>query len=229
MPSPPDSTRVRRPVSVRRFRAVDDAPGSIAVAGFVRAALPSAPARVLEVGAGAGELAEALTQAGYDVLAIDPAAQTPHVRAVPLHELEVSAASFDAAVAVVSLHHVEPLEESCRRLSELVRPGGVLVIDEFDVARFDERAARWLIDARGESLAVEHRDPEVLIAELRHHLHTLDDIRKALDERFTVGEPVRGPYLYRWGVPAGLREPEEELIATGGLPATGARLVGRRR
>lgn len=96
---------------------------------------------MLEVGAGAGELAEALTQAGYDVLAIDPASQTPHVRAVPLHGLEASAASFDAAVAVVSLHHVEPLEESCRRLSELVRPGGVLVIDEFDVAQFDERAA----------------------------------------------------------------------------------------
>jgi hypothetical protein len=30
-------------------------------------------------------------------------------------------------------------------------------------------------------------------------------------------------------VPPGLREPEEELIAAGELPATGARLVGRRR
>ncbi len=184
---------------------------------------------MLEVGAGSGELAEALAQAGYDVLAIDPASQTPDVRAVPLHELEASADSFDAAVAVVSLHHVEPLEESCRRLGELVRPGGVLVIDEFDVARFDERAARWLIDARGESLAEEHRDPKALIAELRHHLHMLVDIRTALDACFAFGEPVRGPYLYRWGLPAGLREPEEELIATGGLPATGARLVGRRR
>jgi len=44
------------------------------VAAFVRGALPPPPARVLEVGAGSGELAAALREAGYDVVAIDPAA-----------------------------------------------------------------------------------------------------------------------------------------------------------
>jgi 2-polyprenyl-3-methyl-5-hydroxy-6-metoxy-1,4-benzoquinol methylase len=39
---------------------------------FVLGALPSPPARVLEVGAGGGELAADLRDAGYDVLAIDP-------------------------------------------------------------------------------------------------------------------------------------------------------------
>jgi 2-polyprenyl-3-methyl-5-hydroxy-6-metoxy-1,4-benzoquinol methylase len=42
------------------------------VRAFVRANLPPPPARVLEVGAGAGELAQALRAAGYDVTAIDP-------------------------------------------------------------------------------------------------------------------------------------------------------------
>ena len=200
---------------------------SPAVMTFVRAALPAAPARVLEVGAGSGELAAALTDAGYEVVAIDPAAQSPPVRAVSLHEVDEPTASFDAAVAVVSLHHVEPLEQSCRRLGELVRAGGVLVVDEFDVERFDERAAQWLIEQRG---AHEHSaDAPALVADLRGHLHSLGRIRGALEEWFSLGEPVRGPYLYRWELPPGLRDTEEELVAQGQLPAIGARMVGTRR
>ena len=200
-----------------------------AVTAFVRTALPAPPARVLEIGAGSGELAATLTDAGYEVVAIDPVAESPAVRAVSLLEVEEPAASFDAAVAVVSLHHVEPLGESCRRLAELVRAGGALVVDEFDVERFDERAARWLIEQRGPDGHERHGDPRDLVADLREHLHSLGRVRGALEEWFAVGEPVRGAYLYRWELPPGLREPEEQLIASGRLPATGARLVGRRR
>jgi crotonobetainyl-CoA:carnitine CoA-transferase CaiB-like acyl-CoA transferase len=198
--------------------------GFVDVLAFVRAALPPPPARVLEIGAGGGELAAALADAGYDVVAIDPAGQVPEVLAVPLHELEAPRASFDAAVAVVSLHHVEPLAESCRRLAELVRPGGALVVDEFDVERFDERAARWLLQRRGEG-----GDPTAMVANLREHLHTIPRLRAALSPWFELGEPVPCAYLYRWYVPPGLRVAEEALIAAGELPATGVRLVGINR
>jgi SAM-dependent methyltransferase len=194
------------------------------VQAFVRAALPPPPARVLEVGAGEGELAAALAGAGYDVLAIDPASQVPEVLAVPLLELDAPPASFDAAVAVVSLHHVEPLEESCRRLGELVRPGGTLVVDEFDVELFDERGARWLLEHREDD---HDHAPAEMVAAMRDHLHPMRRMRAALQPWFAVGEPVPGPYLYRWYVPEGLRDAEIELIAAGELPATGARLVGR--
>jgi SAM-dependent methyltransferase len=111
------------------------------VHAFVRASLPPPPARVLEVGAGGGELATELRAARYDVLAIDPAGGSG-VRQVPLHLVDGPGGSFDAAVAVVSLHHVEPLEESCRRLGELVAAGGRLVVDEFGVfARFGGEVA----------------------------------------------------------------------------------------
>ncbi|HKC78430.1 MAG TPA: methyltransferase domain-containing protein, partial [Gaiellaceae bacterium] len=79
---------------------------------FVRANLPAPPARILEIGAGDGELAQALRADGYDVLAIDPDPRGPDVRGVPLIDLDEPAASFDAALAVTSLHHVEPLEAS---------------------------------------------------------------------------------------------------------------------
>jgi SAM-dependent methyltransferase len=199
------------------------------VTAFVRAALPAAPARVLEVGAGAGELAHELTAAGYEVVAIDPEPGSPAVRRMALHELDEPAASFDAAVAVLSLHHVAPLAESCRRLGELVRAHGRLVVDEFDVARFDERAARWWLEHGGADSQDEAADAGTLVADLREHLHTVDRLREELDAWFTLAEPVRGPYLHRWDLPPGLREVEERLIAAGRLPATGARLVGPRR
>lgn len=191
------------------------------VIAFVRAALPAPPARVLEVGAGDGELAAALADAGYEVVAIDPASEVANVRRVALHELDET--PFDAAVAIVSLHHVEPLEASCERLAALVRSGGVLVVDEVDFERFDERAARWWLDH-----ADRDGDPAEMVAGARGHMHTLARLREALAPWFPTGEPVRGPYLYRWNLPPGLREPEVDLIAAGTLPATGARLVSRR-
>jgi SAM-dependent methyltransferase len=199
------------------------------VTAFVRAALPVPPARVLEVGAGSGELAAVLSTAGYEVVAIDPEGQPPAVRPVALHELDAPPASFSAAVAVVSLHHVQPLAESCRRLGELVHPGGLLIVDEFDVARFDARAARWWLAEGGAAGHDTPPDPETVVARLREELHPLDRLREALDPWFALGEPVRTAYLHRWDLPPGRRGREEELIAAGRLPATGARRVGIRR
>ncbi len=192
---------------------------------FVLDSLPPAPARVLEVGAGDGSLAGALRTAGYDVIAIDPAADGGGVIPVALLDLDEPADSFDAAAAVFSMHHVEPLHDSCRRLGEVVRPGGALVLDELDVTRFDEPAIRWWLDQRGD----DSTQPGEVIEHLRHHCHELADVLGALEEWFSFGQLVRGPYLYRWELSPSLRVTEEELIAADRMPATGARVVGARR
>jgi len=200
------------------------------VTSFVRANLPPPPARVLEIGAGDGDLARFLAEAGYDVLAIDPDPRGPNVHAVPLDRLEEPSASFAAAVAIVSLHHVEPLAESCRRLAALLEPGAPLVVDEFDVGAFDRRAAAWWLeqqDARGGERRHDH-DPDALVREHREHLHELARIVDALGPHFDVGPPLRGPYLYRWDLDESLRAVEEERIAAGDLPAVGARLLAHR-
>src|SRR3954470_12805656 len=135
-------------------------PPDAGVVAFVRAALPPPPARVLEVGASRGELAAALRAAGYDVVAIDQAADgAPGVEPVALADLDADEAEFAAAVAGVSLRHVEPLVASCERLAEVVRPGGRLVVDEFDVDRFDERAAKWQAAQGGAGGPHIHSDP----------------------------------------------------------------------
>jgi SAM-dependent methyltransferase len=177
-----------------------------------------------------------LREAGHDVVAIDPAADadTGGVRPVALLDVDAPDGEFDAAVAIVSLHHLEPLAESVARLAAVVRPGGALVVDEIDVAALDDRAARWWLAQQAALGRDDHddhrpRDPAGLVAEMRGHIHGLDAVRAALEEWFELGEPVRGPYLHRWYLPHSLRETEVELLAAGELPAIGARLVGVRR
>ncbi len=197
------------------------------VLAFARGVLPAPPARILEVGAGDGELAAALRDAGYDVTAIDPnAAAGSGVERTALVDAQ---GTYDAAIAVVSLHHVEPLEASCARLAELIVPGGVLAIDELDVARYDERVTTWWLHQRAAAGYEEEHDARSILERMRGHIHTLDAVREALAPYFEAGEPVRGPYLHRWHLPPGLRDAEERLIGAGELPATGARIVSTRR
>jgi SAM-dependent methyltransferase len=194
---------------------------------FVRTALPEPPSRTLEIGAGRGELASALVGAGYDVIAIDPAAE-PDSQVQRCSLLQVSG-QFDAAVAVVALHHVSPLEESCAHLATLIAPEGPLVIDEIDIDRYDERAMRWWRGQRHALGFSEERDPVQLLEHLRDHIPPLKRIHAALRPYFDLGEPVRGPYLHRWELRASLREAEVDLIAEGRLPAVGCRQIATRR
>ena len=196
---------------------------------FVSAALPPPPARVLEVGAGSGELAADLAAAGYEVIAVDPAGEAANVEPVALLDLDERPAGFGAAVAVVSLHHVEPLEPSCEHLARLVRPGGALVVDEFDVSAFDERAAGWL-SAHWRELGREaHDHPAEMVADLREHLHTIDAIRAALAPAFELTPTRHGSYLHRWNLAPELQAAEEDAIADGRIPAVGVRFTGVRR
>lgn len=198
---------------------------------FARANLPPAPARVLEIGAGRGELAAALRHVGYQVTAVDPRTEaTSGVEPIAL--IEVSGA-FDAAIAIVSLHHVEPLHESVAHLAELLPGGARVVIDELDSDRYDERATGWWLHqrrARGDASGHAEKTAQQLVTELRHHVHSWQEVAGALAAAgFDVGEPVRGPYLHRWELGPELRAAEEQAIAAGAIPAVGLRTVATRR
>jgi|SRR5439155_24519870 len=91
---------------------------------FVEAHLPPAPARVLEVGCGRGQLARALARSGYEVLAIDPDAPRGQLfQAVSLEEF-ASIDAFDAVVASRALHHIHDLRGALEKIARLLRPAG---------------------------------------------------------------------------------------------------------
>jgi SAM-dependent methyltransferase len=144
-----------------------------------------------------------------------------------LYELDEPSAPFDAAVAITSLHHVEPLEDSLRRLAQLLEPDGVLVVDEFDVAAFDERAAAWWLRQRHALGAAEHASAEELVGENIARTCTRSS-GSSQQPHFHVGTPLYGPYLYRWDLDEALRSQEEDAIARAEIPAVGARLLALR-
>jgi 2-polyprenyl-3-methyl-5-hydroxy-6-metoxy-1,4-benzoquinol methylase len=187
------------------------------VTDFVLAELPPPRSRVLEVGCGQGDLARALAAAGYDVLAIDPEApQGPLFRRTTIEELE-EPRPFDAVVASRSLHHVADLGTALDRIASLLRPDGVLVLDEFAWERLDARSAREVgIDL--EEWCEEHED-----------LHTSTSMLAALGARFEQRTFAWEPYLHREARQAVDEDAERRLIVSGRLAATGFRYVGARR
>jgi 2-polyprenyl-3-methyl-5-hydroxy-6-metoxy-1,4-benzoquinol methylase len=106
---------------------------------FVLRAIPPNCRRALDVGCGRGVLARKLAAHCEEVVGIDAdsgciahaMAATVHRNVtfingdVLTHPLERN--TFDFVVAVATLHHL-PLREALQKFSDLLRPGGVLVI-----------------------------------------------------------------------------------------------------
>jgi SAM-dependent methyltransferase len=193
--------------------------------GFVLSALPRPPARVLEVGCGAGRLARAVDAAGFEVLAIDPEApEGPIFRRTTLEELD-EARPFDAAVANYALHHIENLHPAIDQIADLLTAGGKLVIEEFGWDRVDQATAAWYGHQQGEAST-----ESVLSAWADEHegLHGYEEMRRALDERFKEDFFEWRPYLYRCLERDELEQSERAAIKQGNIQAVGFRYVGTR-
>lgn len=200
------------------------------VRSFLRTHLPGAPARVLEVGCGRGDLARTLAGYGYEVVAIDPDAPPGELfQAVSLEEFATEQ-TFDAVVARRSLHHIPDLPGAVMKIASVLAPEGRLILDEHACDRLDEKTARWYL----ERLKVSNPDAAVSLAacladwESDHaDLHGYEAMRKELDRHFSERFFEWMPYLY--GELVGVDEEEEcALIEAGAIQAMGFRYVGER-
>lgn len=141
------------PLGVRWYEA-DDTPIALLraearhrnpwLAGELARAFPGRPARVLDVGCGAGFLANDLAACGHIVTGLDPAAESLAVarahdatRAVRYVRgdalaLPFAEASFDAVCAMDLLEHVEEPARVVAEAARVLAPGGLLFFHTFN-------------------------------------------------------------------------------------------------
>jgi SAM-dependent methyltransferase len=186
---------------------------------FILRWLPERPARVLDVGCGDGTLTRGLIAEGYDATGLDP--EAPREEGYLRDTLEEfrSTATFDAAVAVRSLHHLHDPVLGLDNLRALLRPGGRLVAFEFAVEHLDDDARRWL---SSEGVAPPVSEPGL------NEVIPLGDLRAELERRFEVLDSEPATYLAREGGREDLVGAEETAVRAGILRPAGIRLAYER-
>jgi len=161
----------------------------------------------------------------------------------------------DAVVFTRSLHHITALDRAVGKSRELLRPTGVLLVEDFANEEIDEPTSRWFREVLGTRIGRELIDQAAgcLAADLlgssdpmsiwrqhhRHHeVHAGSAMARAIAEEFIVRETRSVPYLYRYLVPMLPATPEgacfvedvfrEEarLAAHGTVKLIGRRVVG---
>lgn len=185
---------------------------------FIERALPPRPARILDVGSGRGDVAVELKSLGFDVVALDLSeeavlvARSRGVEAVHKDFLAYDAPPFDVLLMSRALHHLSPLDAAIARADALLKPGGLLAIEDLDVDAMDAVSALWHYDALAllEAAGVVARDPDDAIPtdldplsrwRIEHEAHpplaTAAQMFDAVVARFDVQQTATAPYLYR--------------------------------
>jgi SAM-dependent methyltransferase len=211
---------------------------------FVRAWLPAAQARVLEVGCGPpGGFVPMMQAAGYQAIGVDPEAPPgPSYRRVEFERCTVPG-QLDAVVACTSLHHVADLAAVLDLAAEALVPGGRAVIVEWARERFDEATARWCfarlpgpdddpgwLHQQQAEWRKSGRPWEACLESWVHAegLHAGQDILNQLNARFDCQQVAYGPYFF--ADLAGTSDADEQVAIDGGLiQANRIQYAGRRK
>src|SRR5262245_13738727 len=209
-----------------------------AVWPVVHAALPDAPARVIELGCGPlGGFVPMLRAGGYDAIGVDPKApDEAGYRRAEFEHAELPAEA-DALVASVSLHHVVDPAEVLDRVADTLGPGGTLVVVEWAWEDFDGPTAEWGFDRLGSEEGWlsrrrdewgESGDPWSTYLQGwagEHGLHSAQTLLCLLDERFERRRLSRGPYLFA-DLGSTSHEDEQHAIDAGEIRALRVEYAG---
>jgi SAM-dependent methyltransferase len=214
-----------------------------AVWPVVRGRLPASPARVVEVGCGPfGGFVPLLRSSGYEAVGVDPEApEGEDYRRVEFERVE-EFAGVDAVVASASLHHVADPAEVIDRIASAIRPGGTLVVVEWDWESFDEATADWCFRrlGPGEETGWLQRRREGWLAAgepwgvylrgwaAQERLHAAGTLLRLLDGRIDRVHLARGPYFFPQ-LEKTSPEDEAAAIQRGEIRATRIDYVGRVR
>lgn len=115
-----------------------------AVWARLRAHLPAAPARVIDLGCGPrGGFVPLLRAEGYEATGVDPKApEGPGYLRAEFEHAELPG-DVDAVVACTSLHHVADPAQVIDRMTDVLAAGGTAIVVEWVWEEFDAETAEW--------------------------------------------------------------------------------------
>jgi SAM-dependent methyltransferase len=177
----------------------------------VRNHLPSAPARVVDVGCGPlGGFVPMLRSNGYQAIGIDPKApDEAHYQRIEFEHAELPH-QVDAVIASTSLHHVTDPAEVIDRITSALTSGGAVIVIEWAWEKFDEETAKWCFERLGQEDEAGwlHRRRDEWLASGQEWpryfqdwagqegLHPGEALVRLLDERLERQLLTHGPYFF---------------------------------
>jgi hypothetical protein len=115
------------------------------------------------------------------------------------------------------LHHITPLGEAIDRARELLKPRGLLLIEDFAPEEVDEITIDWFASVlrSKQAMALINLIPGQLVTDLLsstnamdvwqrnrgHDVHSIKTMNEAIAKRFVLHETRSVPYLYRYLIP----------------------------
>lgn len=211
---------------------------------------------LIEVGCGEGDLTALLTASGFDAVGIDScesavtSARNRGRNVFHTDWLEYHGEPADAILFSRSLHHIHPLKSAVDQARQLTKPGGILLVEDFDRHAVDEPTLAWfqgivksaagLATIRDGFVAAIADSDDLTTTWHDHHchdLHSADAMTGAVGEQFGPCITSRGPYLYRYLHPTlpptgpasnflqSVFDDEENAIRESRIQAVGLRLV----
>jgi SAM-dependent methyltransferase len=227
---------------------------------FVLAHLPSRPVRILDVGCGWGLVARRLQDRGHELVAIDEEAEIVAGARALGHDSRMATwpafddAPFDVVLFGRSLHHIQPLGAAIEQAHRLLRPTGLVLVDEFAWAEIDPATAEWfysttrqldacrMLISDDDSFAADllRRGGEFRFWQDEHDrdLHPVTEMWSALRSHFLSLSETSAPYLDRYlcqvlpenqagcAIAARILAVEERLAQLGAIVLIGRRFVG---
>lgn len=217
-------------------------------------------ATILDVGSGTGCVSKPLQQKHFRVHPIDgnekavAEAAENGVKTLLVDFLEFSPdEKYDCLLFSRSLHHIHPPEKAIQKAMGLLKPDGLLILDDFAIERIQTREALFYYGVKSIVLAdleagksrgpkLENgRIPEDLLADLRahHEQHGVlrsDQFMPLIRESFTNVYETDLPYLFKYfqediseKQSERLYEWENRLCDSNELNKVGIRFVGRKK
>lgn len=207
----------------------------------VQSRLPPAPATIVELGCGRlGGFVPMLLASGYEALGVDPAApEGQSYRRLEFERAELPT-DVDCVIACTSLHHVGDPGLVLDKIAAVLKPGGQVVVVEWDWEGFDEATALWCFErlkpGESDGWLQRHRDrwdpsSQAWDQYLRdwtdeHGVHSVRQLLTDLDRRFDRVVCERGPYCFQDLATIGDAD-ELDAIAAGRIQPTRIDYVGR--